>query len=71
MEKVTLDDLLEYGLTLTPLSVEGRKIVFLFLKTKEMKEDMIIFLLRHKEATGQEIMNELGRLIEENKKTTE
>ena len=68
MEKVTTEDLLEYGLTLTPLSAEDRKIVFLFLRTKEMKQEMIIFLLRNKEATEQEIMDELGRIIETSKK---
>ena len=63
MELTITQKLLIYGLTLFPLEEQDQEAIFLVLKTQEQQEEMVAFLMLHPEASGQEVLNEMGRII--------
>lgn len=65
MQLTPIQMLLAYGLNLTKLPDEEWEAVFNFLETEEEQMKMILFLKHNEKATNQEIMNELGRIVEE------
>jgi hypothetical protein len=56
--------LLIYGLTLFRLPEETQEAIFLVLNTEDEQLQMIAYLMKHPEATEQEILDHMGEIIE-------
>jgi len=56
--------LLIYGLTLFHLSEDTQKAIFHVMNTEEEQLQMIAYLMKHPQATEQEILDHMGEIIE-------
>ncbi len=51
------------GLGLFDLTEEEQEAIFLFLQTEEQQTQMVDYLLGHQDATGQDILKEMSRIL--------
>ena len=69
MEKLTMTErLLLYGLKQFNMPTEEAAAISVYLEEEEDQLQMIAYLIKHLDASHQEIMNEFGRLLKRRSK---